>query len=163
MKVTTQSKSPCLKRPTIYTYTFYPTQPIPLGYSPELSIAPCSEFLPYVCVTKTKSYKQRFFKCLISHGYKANDIRPLFQLKTSFLHLVHNFLPKLILLLEPIHILPSAKSNSLLCQLLDLSLHHTLLESSCKSHAPDLNSERHCQCLPLSPSNFQLSFLPPQL
>ena len=41
--------------------------------------------------------------------------------------------------------------------------HHTLLESSCKSHAPDLHSERHCQYLPLSPSYFQLSFLPPLL
>ena len=28
-----------------------------------------------------------------------------------------------------------------------LSLHHTFLESSYKSHAPDLHSERHCQCL----------------
>ena len=69
--------------------------------------------------------------------------------------IVSTIFSKIVLLLEPIHKLPSAKFNSLLCQHLCLSLHHTLLGSSYKSHAPDFHSERHCQCLPLSCSNFQ--------
>ena len=64
---------------TTCTFTSLPNPLTHQDYSLVLYMVLCSGFSPYAQTTRINYNEQRFFKRLIAHGYKGNEIRTLFH------------------------------------------------------------------------------------